>query len=638
MKLQKLLLSFNRGLIDAIGLARIDIERYAMSAAQMVNWIPRVLGSMMIRPGLKFLERINNDASAGTSGRILPFEFGVDDQLLIEFSPGTLMFRDPATDTRLQKNAVATQLTNTNFNTSIPQVGSGWEDNSETGGQVTHVAGRGQVSGDGTDFGIFYQELTVSGGDQGVKHYLRADVVDGPVRFKIGTTNGADDVFSEARLQRGKHLLAFTPNTSPVYVEFANERQFKAEVTLCNIQTAAGDLSIGLGSTPGELPNFATTQADMDKFRWAQSGDVIYMSQGADLPLMAIKRRGDGTSFSLSQYLPEDGPFRVQNVSGVTITPSALTGNITLTASQEVFRQEHADNRCLFRVASAGQTVTKSISSANDWTDPIRVTGSENARIFQVIVEGTFSATVKLQFSFSADGPWNDQGQTWTAPVSTNYDDGQDGSIIYYRLGVDTGDYTSGTVTCTLVYANGSIEGIARVVAYTSATVVSAHVLSPFGEIVASRDWWEGAWSDRRGWPTAVELYEGRLWWAGEDKIWGSESDAYETFADTTEGDAAAIDKQIGFGPIRVIHWLLGLGRLMIGLSENSANIAPAKMDGNHPLSARSSNFDEPLTPFNFHIKTASSRGVFVDRTESFRLYAIRQRGRHHSHRGADEA
>jgi hypothetical protein len=623
-KAKKQLLAWNRGVISKIGLARIDLERMAMSAEQMTNWTPRVLGSMMLRAGLKFLSRMANDLVAGTWGRIIPFEFGADDTVLLQISPQFLQVRLVSDgDVILQSDeAVGTAIANDTFATSVPD--ANWIDNSDAGGQVTWVStgGVAQVNGDGTDFGILYQAVNVPVQDQNKEHFLELIVPNGPIRFKVGTAIGDDSLFPESRLERGEHIIAFTPGVATFYVEFANEREFTAQVTACVVKQAAQEMFLN-GSTIGgaSQPHVWGTQTEMDALRWAQSGDVIYLSQGGPLPALKISRRNDGRSWSLEQYLPEDGPWRVQNVSGVTIAASALNGNITLTASEGIFRQEHADERSLFRIASQGQTVTKQISSANDFTNSIRVVGVGNARIFQIILEGTWAGTVTLQFSFD-DATWNDTDQVFTANANTSYNDQQDDSIIYYRIGFKTGDYTSGTLTATLVYAGGSIEGVARVVAFTSSTVVSAHVLKAFGSTSASKDWWEGAWSDRRGWPSAAELYESRLFWAGQDKIWGSESDAYETFNDLTEGDAGAIDKQIGFGPIRVIHWLLGLGRLLIGTSDNAANVAPAKMDGNHPLSARSSNFDEPLTPFNFHIKRASSRGVFVDRTKQ-RLYEL---------------
>ena len=159
-------------------------------------------------------------------------------------------------------------------------------------------------------------------------------------------------------------------------------------------------------------------------------------------------------------------------------------------------------------------------------------------------------------------------------------------------------------------------------IGFTSSTVVDAQVLKDFGSTDASKDWWEGEWSDRRGWPTAVVLYEGRLWWAGRDKIWASVSDAYESFDDNVEGDSGPISRSIGEGPIRTIHWLLSMARLMMGTSDVSANVAAQNMDGNNPLSVRSTSFEEPVTRTNFNIKKVSSKGVFVDRTQQ-RLYEL---------------
>ena len=65
------ILAFNRGIIDRLGLARVDIERTALSAERMVNWKTRTLGSMMLRPGSEYLGTTNYNHRAKT----LPFEF-----------------------------------------------------------------------------------------------------------------------------------------------------------------------------------------------------------------------------------------------------------------------------------------------------------------------------------------------------------------------------------------------------------------------------------------------------------------------------------------------------------------------------------------------------------------------------------
>lgn len=601
----KKLLAFNRGVISKIGLARVDLDRMSMSAEKQTNFMPRVLGSMMLRPGLEYIDNVSSDANFH---RNLPFTFGVDDNVLIEMGPASIRFR--VNDELITKPTVTAVITNDDFSGVVP--GGDWVDGSGGGGTASwDAAGKALVKGDDSDFGILRQTVTVI--EPGVEHFVNINVDVGPVRFKIGSAVGLDDYVQESRLGQGQNFLAFTPTAGDFVVEIANERQFFAVVDLCQV-SGAGTLQLVSPYTSADLP----------LLRWAQSGDVIYIAGGAfGENMYKLERRGTGTSWSFVLYLPEDGPFRTQNVSGVTIEPSALVGDITLTASEAIFRDEHVTGRSLWRIASSGQTVTAMASADTGVaTDEIRVTGNGNARIFSVFIEGIFVATVTLQFAFSDSGPWNDTGTTYTVPTSTTFNDLQDGSIIFYRLIVKVGDFTSGTVTMTLDYQGGSIAGIARANGFQSETVLDAIVLKDFGSITASRDWEEGEWSDFRGFPSAVDLFEARLFWAGNDKVWGSVVDAFESFDSEFEGDAGTISRSVGFGPIRVIHWLKSLGRLMFGTAENSAQVDAAKMDGNSVLGARSNSFEEPLTPFNFNIKTASSRAVFVDRTEQ-RLYEL---------------
>lgn len=594
-------IAWNRGVIDAKGLARVDLERMAWSADEQTNWMPRVLGSMMLRSGLEFI------GAALQPARQLPFNFGVDDTAQLEMTNTFMRVR--IDDELIERPAVTAVVLDSTFFTI-----TNWNDQDESGatstdkhpggafGDVLSLIGTGELAARRT------QEITVN--ETGVEHGLSLHVVRGTLTLRVGDVEFGEE-YGESDLGVGYHSIAFTPGDD-FWIELSSTTEHEVWVANCAIESS-GNMVV---NTPWET-------ADLPNLRWDQSGDVIYMACSG-VKQMKVERRGTGRSWSVVQYFPENGPFRVQNVSATTITPSALAGQVTLTASKPIFNLEHATNYSLVRVASGGQTVTDSVSAdVETWTAPIRVTGAEDAREFAIIVEGTFVAETTVQFSVgSADGPWNDLVPGYTSPVSTTYNDGQDSQIIYYRIGMKSGDWTSGTMTFTLTYTGGSIEGIARINEYTSSTVVDADVLSPFGAITASRDWWFGDWSEEYGYPTAVAIHEGRLSWAGNDKIWLSESDAYESFDDRVDGDSAPISRSIGAGPHKVIHWLLAMGRLLMGTSENAANIGAAKFDGNSPLGARSNSFDEPLTRTNFNIKPVDSKGLFVDRTKQ-RLYEM---------------
>ena len=609
------LLAFNRGVVSSKGLARIDLDRMAMSAETQLNYVPRVLGSMMLRPGTEYIDSMDQDTSLV---RQLPFIFEEDDTALLEFGVGSYL-RIRINDVLLTRPTVSSSITNPSFTGTDDAAPPNWTIDDDANCDSFILSNSLQLRGSGEGFARTYQTITVAMADENVEHGLRIDVTRGRVQLKVGSTVQGDEYISDTILTDGVHELAFTPDGN-FTIELSNDREFNGVVASCDISTGVVD-----------LPTKWATTAEVRAVRWDQSGDRVYVAS-ADNAQHVIERRFDGRSWSVVDFVSDDGPFRVQNTSSITMTASALQGDynpntstyVTLTASEPFFKQGHASGAggpgALFRLASSGQTVTNTVSAVDQSTDPIRVVGKEDARNFGIIIEGTFVATIKLEFAFDEDGPWNDQGQTWTAPVSTNFADGQDDQIIYYRL--TTSAYTSGTITMTLTYTGGSIEGVCRVHTIVSSTVARVGVLSPFGAVDATTDWWEGEWSGLRGYPSAVAIHEGRLFWAGEDRIWGSVSDDFESHDDSTEGDSGPISRSVGSGAIKKVHWLLPMARLIMGTSENSSDVAAQRMDGNNPLSARSSNFDEPLTPTNFNIKTINSKAVFIDRTKQ-RLFEL---------------
>lgn len=580
-------LSFNRGIISKLGLARVDLDRTRISAEEMTNFIPRVLGSMSIRPGRKYLGNTRSNAKA----KCFPFIFASDDTARLEVTSGKL--RVWVDDALVTRAAVTAAVTNGTFTSDI----ASWTDSDESGAASTWATGGyAALLGTGTNAAILDQQVTVN--EASTQHALRIVIQRGPVIVRIGSTSGGDEYIAETTLGTGTHSLTFTP-TGNFHIRLMNRRLFTSLVDSVSVE-ASGTLEL-------DVP---WQEADLSMIRMTQSGDVIYAACDG-YQQRKIERRS-GNSWSVVVYEPETGPFRTVNATPITITPAALTGDTTLTASKAFFRSTHVG--ALFRHQSSGQTVTANLSAEDTFTSHIRVAGVGGTRQFAIIITGTFTATLTLQQSIGEPGNWTDV-TSYTTVTSTAYNDGLDNQIIYYRIGIKSGAYTSGTAAATLTYSSGSIVGVARVTGYTSTTVVSVIVLSAFGATTASSDWWEGAWSDFRGWPSAVTLYESRLWWASRDQLYGSIVDAYEDFDDEFEGDSGPISRTIGEGPVETINWLLPLSRLMVGTLSNSASIAAIKIEGNHVLSGRSSSFDEPLTPTNFNLKTVAASGMFVQRS-----------------------
>lgn len=565
------LLAFNRGLVSPLALARVDLQRLALSAVEFVNWMPRSLGSMMLRPGTQRIINTRNNARA----EYIPFMFSVTDKAHIEITDGYM--RVLIDDQLVERPAVTTTITNGTFDTDL----TGWTDSDETSTTSEwETGGYMKLTGNGTNAAIRKQTLTIASDSQNVEHALNITIARGTVLLRVGSTDGGDEYIAETTLYPGNHSLTFTPTGANVYLRILNRNQYSGLVESVTID------SEGIMEIP--VP---WTESDLDYLRHAQSGDVIFVACKGKRQ-RRIERRST-RSWSCVEYLADDGPFRLINAGPATIAASAISGDVTLTASQPLFQQSHVG--ALFRLTSTGQQVSAAVAAGNVWSDPIRVTGTGNGRIFAIVISGTWTGTVTLQRSVEEPGAWTDVNN-YTNNTSTTLNDALTNQIIYYRIGIKTGNYTDGTANVQLTYSAGSISGVVRVYEYTSPTSAKAQVLSNLGGTAATADWQEGAWSDRRGWPSAVALHEGRLWWAGKDRLWGSESDAYSDFDENTEGDAGPIARSIGSGPVDTINWLMSVQRLIIG-GEGAE------------FTAQSSSIDEPLSPTNFNIKAVSTQG-----------------------------
>ena len=573
-------LAFNRGLVSRLGLARADIKRLGMAAETMTNWVARTLGSMSIRPGLGYIGASASNAKA----KHIPFVFSTSDKAIIELTAA--LMRIWISDALVTRGSVSSAVTNGTFTSNI----NSWTDSDESGGTSAWVAGGYMgLTGNGTAAAIRDQTVTVVAADQGDEHALRIIIQRGPVILRVGSSAGGDEYITETELATGTHSLAFTP-TGDFRIRFMS--RLKRQVLVDSVAVeAAGVMTL---PTPWAL-------ADLENIRHDQSGDVIFVA-ASSYTQRKIERRAT-RSWSVVQYLPTDGPFRTENVGPITIAASALSGNITLTASAALFRSTQAPSTnnagALFQISSDGQRVESlDIVAQNTWSSAIRVTGVDASRVFTVIIANLTAtgSTVTLQRSLESDsGPWENV-TTYTTDQTITFDDGLDNQIAWYRIGVATGGYVAGTIDVTLDYALGSITGVVRLTAFSSSTSVSAEVITDLGDTAATDIWAEGQWSDHRGWPSAVAFAEGRLWWGGKDKITGSISDAFDGFDPDFEGDAGPIQRSIGTGPVDTINWLLALQRLLIG-------------GQGAEFSVRSSSLDEPLTPTNFNLKTASTQG-----------------------------
>lgn len=561
------ILSLNAGLVGEDALGRIDLAKMRMAASVQKNLLPTVLGPAKFRPGTEYATNTKD----ATDAYLIPFVFNITTKANIELTDGylrILLDGDPLT-----RPVVTATVANPDFPIDLTD----WVDEDEAAAVSDWTADGMRLTGTGTTYAIRSQEVTVT--ETGTEHALRITIARGPVIFKVGSASGLDDYVAETSLATGIHSIAFTPSGN--FHITLSSRSLASRIVESIFVDTAGAVEIATVWSAGLIPSI----------RYAQSGDVVFCACDG-VRQQRIERRSQ-RSWSVVDYVPVGGPFRALNTEAMTITPSDIKGNITLTASDPIFDADHVG--ALWQITHYGQTATAVLTGADQYSDPVRITGVGAARTLYWDIVGAFVGTITFQRAFGEPTGWLD-AVNYTAAGSFSGADGFDNQIVYYRLGVKAGNYTSGTPSVSLTFAGGIQNGVVRITDYTSETVVDAEVVSTLGQITATSQWAEGEWSDFRGFPGSVVFHDGRLWWGWRDKIYGSVSDAFDNFDINTEGDAAPIVRSVATGGFERIFWLMSNQRLIAGT-------------GAQEISIRSSAFDEPLTATQFTARAASDRG-----------------------------
>lgn len=300
--------------------------------------------------------------------------------------------------------------------------------------------------------------------------------------------------------------------------------------------------------------NTPFTETELSKLRFAQSADVMFIASGTH-PVQILKRTGTDTFSSLSNFAPAPGYFDTTTMTdGVTITPSARSGSVTLTASSGVFSSGQVGNQIMLRQNVSADTVSRSSSG----TSGSLLAGPAG---WKVISHGTWKGSFTIEYS--------DDNNTWLTLRSYSSDDdfnvtesGTFDDQTYIRLNVNL---TSGTFTADLTRFPYTYEGWANITAYTDSTHVTATVKKQFINTSASNDWSFGSWSGAYGYPSCVTFFQDRLCFAANIRqpymVWMSRTGDYYNFGTervngTLTDDSAVAVSFISRKDYRILHML----------------------------------------------------------------------------------
>jgi hypothetical protein len=160
--------------------------------------------------------------------------------------------------------------------------------------------------------------------------------------------------------------------------------------------------------------------------------------------------------------------------------------------------------------------------------------------------------------------------------------------------------------------------GVVKITVYTNAYTVTGDVQAEpdgvagnLGGTSAYTDWAEGAFSDYRGYPSAVCFHEQRLWYGGTtfepNKFWGSVVATYDDFQ-TGVGDNYAVSFKLSTDQVNAIRWLVSNGSILqIGTS--GGTFTADGSDGGI------------ITSTNISVKSDNNYGVGVDQPKKISSY-----------------
>ncbi len=362
--------------------------------------------------------------------------------------------------------------------------------------------------------------------------------------------------------------------------------------------------------------NAYTIDSDVDgaggDFVISDDGDLSDIFQVGQSFSIHGSTANDGTWTILSTAY-SDPDFTITVVGGETVAASAtlgtiwpdlVSGHVELQTTSPIFQSTHVGalwQITLNRDAISSNGILNAKETSEDVTTPGHVEVAYGQTV-TVITKATWTGTLSLEVS-------RDRGATYqTVKQIASVDDNNMSEAVVeefgdarYRLNMIafTG---AGALAFNLVAEEHEIKGVVNILSVTSGTAAVAEIKATIAQAgTVTKKWSEGAWSDYRGWPVAVTLFEQRIFFASTAyepiAIWSSVSLAggdYHNFQAGTDDDSALVFT-LAEAQQDPIKWLSDDERLVIGTA-----------GGEFTLGA--TNVNEPLTPTT--VKKTKRHGI----------------------------
>ncbi len=318
---------------------------------------------------------------------------------------------------------------------------------------------------------------------------------------------------------------------------------------------------------------------DLDGIRLVQCGDVAWVCH-KNYMVYELKRLSSD-DFTFTEFQLTYPPVMDANLTDTTITASALSGNVALTSSADLFKAGHV-NSYFTLVHYRKDGVLEKDFNADGVSDALEVSGG-----WTLSTHGTWTGRLTIQKSYDNGVSWIDY-LSYTSSKDNNVETSgdEDDENVLYRLSMSGYEQsTTGTIKyCEAKFINNNfvVNGVVKISTVTDARHASGTVIKKIGSLDPTKDWHEPAWSDVNGYPACVEFYEERLVFAGTTKqrntLWLSKTNDWNNFKLGDEDDAG-LSYTLASSTVNSIVWLCSHDVLLIGTIDSEWKLSGSGQD-----------------------------------------------------------
>lgn len=373
-----------------------------------------------------------------------------------------------------------------------------------------------------------------------------------------------------------KYLATTAGNKKAVLLPFRYnvEQNFIIEFTAGKIRFYTQGELVTKDGTPYEITN-DYTEEELDSLKYTQSADVMFLVQPNHPPATLTRYANDNWTFERMDIT--GGPFADSELtaeSTTTITASATTGEVTLTASADIFTADMVDD-LIALTHFVDSDYKKGTPSANGTNLIVSVLPHSTVYVESF---GFWDGNFTLEKYDRLTGQWV-KIRSQSGNRSQNYnltEENDSDEITQYRVtstefntDVWSGENEQQRGYITIQAFGNDYTGHVLITGYTSATQVTGTVKKQLASTEATKDYQFASWSQKNGFPTCAGFFEDRLVFAGSkaepQTFWASKTGDYYNFGTSIPAlDNDAITATLNGGQMNGIKAIIAFGEMIL--------------------------------------------------------------------------